>query len=340
MHIVNIILQFLAAALIVLGIVLLFSAKTLRPLLRQAWQIVWKKKYLWFVGIFAGFVAYGGEVNFLVRKVLDVASFREVITAIRDVVSNGQADNLLTLLRQGFSSSPFLIISYIFLALLMVAIVYWLIIISQGAIMRLTGRMAMNQPTSFADAISTASGKLWELVKVAVIFLLVGWGAWLILAGLPTMIYFLSGQGAWANVAELGSYASMLVSFVNLFLIQYATAAIVLLDKSAVDAIVLAWHIFRRNYLITFELALVLFAANLIILVLVAALLTFFFPTPTPTGFYITVAVLVVELGVMSAWSYAATNGLFVWLLKDTPVGKLGQWTEKIVNLATAKKTA
>ena len=82
-----------------------------------------------------------------------------------------------------------------------------------------------------------------------------------------------------------------------------------------------------------------LFAANLIVLVVVASLLTFFFPTPTPTGFYITMGVLVLELGVMSAWTYAATNGLFVWLLKDSPVGKLGQWTEKIVNLTTARKT-
>lgn len=340
MNVANTILNFLAGAFVVLGLILLFSAKSLRPYLLNGIKAIWQKKYLWFLGIFAGLAAYGGEVNFLARKIFDISSFRDIIIAIRDAVAEGQTNEITTLLRNGFQSAPGLMISYALLILLIIALIYWLIIIAQGAVMRITGRMAMAQPTSFIDGISTSSGKFWEQVKVVIIFLLIGWGAWLVLAGLPTLIYFLTRSDPWTVVAQIGSYASLVVSFVNLFLIQYATAAVLLSDKRAVEAIVMAWNLFRRNTLITVELALVLFAANLVVLVLVASLLTFFFPLPTLPGFVTTLIILLIELGFMSAFSYSATVQLFVQLQKAAPESKLGQWTERIVNLATAKKPA
>ncbi len=338
LDILDIVIEWVAFGLVILGIVLLFASKTIRPYLRQGLQIMWSKKYLWFVGIFAGITAYGGEVNFLMQKVYDVASFRDYIAAIREVVVKGEAHDFLNLLRQGYANSPWILTGYVAIIILLIALIYWLVIISQGLIMRLAGRIVAGESGTFIDAVSTTAGKFWSLLKVAIMFLLIGWAAWLVLVGLPTMIYFLTGASAWTGVAQVGSYISLVISFFNLFLLQYATATVVLYSKQPVDAVVHAWRIFRRNILLTFELALGLFAANLITTFVLAAVLAFVFQVQTMTTFISMLVILILQLGLSSAFSFASTTALFVHLQNNSPESKLGQWTEKIVNLATVKK--
>jgi len=338
MNIISAIVEILAAAVVVLGFIILFTAKSLRPYLLVGWEVVRKRKELWLIGIFGGLAAYGGEVNFLARRIYDISNFRAFVTAIREVVVEGQADEFIQLGKDAFASAPMTLIFWTILLLLIVAVVYWLIVMSQGVIIRIAGRIAQGQPTSFIDGVSMASRRFWDMIKIAIIFLLIGWGAWLIVVGIPTMIFFLSDGKFWADLGEFGSYVALIISFVNLFLVQFAYAASLLYDKPAVEAIGHAWRLFRRNVFVTIELSLGLFAVNLIVLVLVAAVLSFFFPVPSPAGFYTIIAVLIFQLGIVSVFTYAATMALFVKLQNASPESKLGQWTQRIVNLATPKK--
>lgn len=339
MNIISAIVELIAAAVVVLGFIILFSAKSLRPFLLAGWDVVRKRKELWLIGIFGGLAAYGGEVNFLARRIYDISNFRAFVTAVRDVVVQGEADEFFRLAKEAFSTAPMTIVMWVLLLLLLAAVIYWLIVVSQGIIIRIAGRLAQNQPTSFIDGVSVASRRFWDMVKIAVIFLLIGWGAWLIVVGIPTMIFFLSNGKFWADLGEIGSYVALIVSFVNLFLVQFAYAASILYDKPAVEAIVHAWRLFRRNVFVTIELSLGLFTVNLLVLVIVAAVLSFFFPVPSPAGFYTIIAVLIFQLGVVSVFTYGATVALFVKLQNASPESKLGQWTQRIVNLATPKKT-
>lgn len=337
MNVLNLILQYLLVILFVVGVIVVIRSKIIQGVLKNGIQVVWKKKYLWFIAAFAGLATYGGEANFFANRLDAVSSFTSLINAINDAVVKSQAQHVWTVVKRVYSSAPGLMSMWVLGALLFVMAIVWIILMSQGALTRIVGRFMHEQSASFFDGVATAGKRFWDIVKVTVIFFLIGWGFWLLVTGLPAILYFATKNDAWKSVAQIGAYFSVVVSAVNLFLLQYAFLEMLVWDEPAIIAIRKAWGIFREHTLLSIELALALFIVNLVVLVQVAAVLVVFvFPGNIPTLVF-DILVLFLELGLLTTFSYGATAALYIQMRQGHPVGMLSTWTEKIVNMANKR---
>lgn len=339
MQTLNIIISYLGILLWAFGLYLAFFSH-LRTLIGRAVVIIWKKKYLWLLGFFAGLTAYGGEVNFFFQRFDTVASIRGVLHGIRDAITTGQVDQFAAKTKALWSNNAGQLSSYSIVTLIILAIIIWLIIMSQGAMVRIVGRYQQGKPTGLTDGLGMGTVKFWTLIQLNLMGLLFGLASWVILTAVPAAIFLLTNNGAWSVVAYVGSLAAIIVSSVIIFLVQFATAGIVLNDANLIPAIVDAWRLFANNILASIEMAIAVFTTNVTVSFLVIAQLFFFMSNSvfTVQGFLWVVAIIVVLYSLLSAFSFSAWTIFYTKLVEGKTSSKLNQWTTQLASFASQKK--
>lgn len=337
MNIVSNILQYLGIALWVFGLYLVFFSH-LRGLFIKALKTLWQKKYLLLLAFFAGMTAYGGEVNFLFRQIDTVSTLQTLLDNTRKAILNGQLQTFLDAVKNVWTHSAALLSGYVAIAVLMAAVLAWLIILSQAAVVRIAGRTQQNKPTGLVDGITIGITKFWQLVQLNAIGLLTGWSIWVLLTGVPAAIYLLNHGGAWSAVAYIGSIISIIASVVVIFLVQFATAGIVISEQPLMASIIDSWRLFSRNVVSSLEMAIAIFTVNVTISFLVLGELFFFVSPYTLGSFLFVVAVIVIVYAVLSAFSFAGWTAYYLQLTAGKTYSKLGEWTTKLVNFNTQKR--
>ncbi len=316
-----------------------------RQILNNAFAIVWQKKYLWFIAFFAGLTSYGGEVNFLLRKLDGTSEFQAYLVTIRNLIVEGKFATFMQALRNAFTSSTLQMLGILMVILIMALVIAWLIIVSQGALVRIMGRTILKKPTSFFDGLTTGITKFWSIFQISLIALLAGWAAWIILAGLPSAIYLLNGAAVWSNIAVWGSYLTIPISLMIAFLVQYAIGWIVLQESNVVEAMKNSWTMFRSNFWISIEMAILVFLVQMAVFVVITAVAFFMIYslfTESLTAwstFTIVMAMFAFELAILSAYGYAAWTTVFLKLLEGKQESKIGRWVGQLMTSAGPKQT-
>ncbi len=339
MQIFNTLLSYLVLILWVFGLYLAFFSP-LRGLFLQAVKAIWKRKYLWLLAFFAGLSSYGGEVNFLFQRVNTVNSLQGFLDGFRAAILEGQVETLIQAVQTLWSNNAGQLIGIIALLLLLVAVIAWLILMSQAAIIRIIGRAQQNKKTGLTDGLSVGTEKFWMLVQLNLIGLLVGWALWALLTAVPSALFIITKNSNWSAVAYAGTIISIVSSIITIFLVQFATASIVLQDAKLMPALVDSWRLFARNIVSSLEMAIAIFTLNVTLSFFVVAQLLFMFTAYTLSGFLIIVAVVVALYTLLSAMSFSAWTMYYLKLVDGKTSSKLGQWTNRLVNFAGQKRVA
>lgn len=310
-----------------------------REVLQQALGIIWQRKYLWFIGIFAGLASYGGEINFLTRSVQWSSAVESYLKALRIVFVDGTAKPYIDAIRRVIEQSPGQFSLSILIVILVGAAVLWLVILSQGSLTRIGGRAFQKKITGLTDGISTASGRFMDILQINLLGLLFAGAVWMVLMIMPAAIYLLTNTTVWAVVAQWGSYLALVGSAIILFLIQYAIAAVVLQDVDVLKALRLSLTTFSGNKLISLEMAVILFFVNSVVMLVVYGLAVALNLPFTLAGLIILLLATVLMLGMLTAFGYVAWAILYLKLLEGRARSKIGEWTTQLVSFSAKKPT-
>lgn len=337
MQTLNTVLSYIGIAIWIFGLYLAFFSH-LRGMLGQAVVVAWHKKSIWLLAFFAGLTAYGGEINYLFQRINTASSLQAALDGVRKAIQLGQVDQFFRATKNLWINNMGPMAGYMAVILVMVAVIVWLIIVSQGAIVRIIGRTKQGKPTDLLDGLSVGTGKFWTLIQLNVIGLLVGWAVWIILTAVPAAVFLISNNTAWSVVAYLGSVVSIIGSIATIFLIQFATANIVLREAKLMPAIVDAWRLFTGNTISSLEMAMAIFTVNVTLSVLVFGQLFFYISAFTLSGFLTIVGIMVALYTILSAFSFSAWTVYYLRLVEGKTPSKLGQWTNQLANFAGQKR--
>ncbi len=312
-----------------------------RQVLQQALSIVWRKKYLWFLGFFAGLFAYGGETDILFRNTSSPSWLQDNLAAFREVVQAGGADKFLEALKNFFTGNFLYALGFLAAILLTMVAVFWLVFISQGALVRIVGKSDERKPTGLFDGLSVGGDTFWRIVGLNIITKLFIWGMWVILAGLPAIAYFLYKQPQWLTTFTIGALlVSLPVTIIVSFLTKYATAFIVLGGQNIIESLRKAWRMFTQNWLVSIELAIIIYFINLAATIVVAGIVTLLIPTPGSfTELFIILGSLALVYAIESAFSFACWTIIYRRLLEGKPGSRIGAWTSRLTNFMEDRKT-
>lgn len=215
-------------------------------LIRDAFRITLRNRYLWFFGFFAG----GTGSNFVGNVPSTGGNFNP------DNFKQSSVGLSSLTAQAGAISSAALIAGIVVVVLLIVLFFIIMAIISQGALAESVAAIDRGESRRFGSAFRSGLGNFWRVLGYYIVFFLVALGL-LVVIGIPVAILiggtFAATQSTGARVSVaviVGILAVLLliVVFIPLSIIaQYALREIVVRRERVFGSVGSGYGIFRRN---------------------------------------------------------------------------------------------
>lgn len=314
-----------------------------RNLLKQAWATTWEHKYLWFLGLFASLVAGSGSWEYQVitqnlgQNPIEGSYMRMgSILAIGDVLKNFFL-GLASVFRNDFWTVLNIFSILIITATLLIFFI-WMAVSSQAALVGSLKKLltAKKKPEGLSIRASLSEGHryFWPVLSLNILVKILIYFAFF-LVGLPLLLMTISDSSALFAL-----YIIIFVIFIPLamslsLLIKYAIAYKVIENKSFVASLEHGTRLFKNNWLISLEMAVILFLINFLfsglVLIIFALFLLPLFLLSLMFNLYwlmililfIAIALVVILGSVLTTFQTASWTNLFLHLKEKGGVAKL-----------------
>ncbi len=325
-----------------------------RNILKGAIKNTWRHKYLWFFGLFAALLGNGGEYEILIRG-LTGDSQQSFFPGLKTIAATGVFSiKTLSNIGQLFIKEPFTIIMMLLVGLIILILfgfLVWLTIVSQAGLVNNAALIIGNKKNNFQDGINAGIRNFWPVFGLNIIIKIVVFLVFLLIS-LPLILT--ATRVGWQVVSL--TYGIFFIIFIPIaialsFIIKYAIAYVVIKGVNFIEAIKSGWQLFIKNWLVSLEMAIILFLINLaigLILVLVFLILavpfTFlamlFYKFASLLGFWMVIvfaiflffAAIVLVGSVLSTFQISAWTGLFIELVGKGGVSKINRIMGKITH--------
>lgn len=324
---------------------------TYRDVLKRAFQITRKYKFLWFFGFFAAFLSGGSELNSVFRDYINLPTTTRDIFSLQTWYQGGTIAGVIDNFRVYFTNYPWQSIFMLLMIAVIALVLLWLAIISQIALFDTVNKVAKGKAVNYSEGFQVGNVHfvpvLWlnVVIKIALYFLLV-------VIATPLVSWFLIRSSVLGGVlfVILMFFVFIPISVIVSFVLKYALAYIVLKDQRAWPALQQGWRLFKKNWVVSVEMAVLLLGIGLLvglgivlilgfvsipfIMIIIAALLF-----GSPTGFAAAIvcgvlawlAVVIVLGASYVAYQYTAWTLLYLKLVDEQAQSKLVRWFTKLV---------
>ncbi|KKQ60645.1 MAG: hypothetical protein US81_C0015G0010 [Parcubacteria group bacterium GW2011_GWE2_38_18] len=304
-----------------------------RKILKQALSLTWSNKYLWFFGLFATLLG-GGEYEIINNS---LGGGQEIIVGFRDFLSTNifSVNSFITLknfmIENPLSFATTLVVFVVFLALSL--FILWLMMVSQAALVNNSASAFADKKYSFKEGLESGIKNFWPVLGYNLITKILIYGVF-ILISLPVILSAGKVGLASVNLFYLFTFVIFTPIIISLsFIIKYAIAFKVLKNENFFKSIQRGWSLFINNWLISLEMAIVLFLASFLVgLIVILLLLILAVPfaflalalnyLTSFVGFWLVVilaliifiTIIVISGAMLTTFQISAWTGLFVEL--------------------------
>lgn len=315
-----------------------------RKILAQAWQSSWSHKYLWFFGLFAALIGTG-EYEILSQTMSGVPNLGPIGTLGAYAETNVFSSQTLETLKVFMLDKPvdFALFLVMTLFLLFLAgFLLWLTIVSQGALVQNSANIIANKSHDFKSGLEAGINNFWPLAGFNVLIKFIIYFC-LLLMSLPVILSMKQVGSVGLNLIYLFGFIIFVpIAVILTFIIKYAMAYRVIKGYDFLTALTKGWRLFAANWLVSLEMAFILFfitfAAGFTMLLLLLALSIPFLFLSALAFYVISVGAswVVVVLGILTgifilaafgslftAFQISAWTGLFLELVGQGGTSKL-----------------
>lgn len=256
-----------------------------RALFKQAWEITWKHKYLWFLGLFAALVVGGGPWEYQVmaqnlnQSIVDGSFYRlnDILAAQAALANFGQG--LVNL----FHYDALTIINVLLLLLVILALLaflIWLAVTCQAALIGDVQKISVSkkkeQTLSLRNSLTAGHKHFWSVLSLNLAIKLVI-GLVFFIVSLPLLFMAIKDTTALVIIYTILFVILVPISVSLSLMTNYVIAYRVLDNKTFVASLEHGGKLFADNWLVSLEFGLILFlinfAASAIVLVIMALFL-------------------------------------------------------------------
>lgn len=241
--------------------------KNYKDILLEGVKIAWNKKYLWFYGLFAVVFSGAGYESLIGSDIGEKTNFFYKLSSmgVFSMVNWGKqfiADPLITSLLFAF---------WLFV-LLMFVFVIWLSNVSRISIIK-NIYLARESKDSFEIGLKHGIHYFWPVFFINLLFII-------FISIVSTVVYsplmVIENEFVSALLYSVVFVLLLLFIIVFSFISKYAIAFVVIKGNKFGEAIVNAYRLFTKNWLVSFEMSVLLFFINVGALVVLFVLLATF----------------------------------------------------------------
>lgn len=306
-----------------------------RQILKNSIILTLKNKKLWIFGIAAALLGNGGELEIFLKNAERVQNLPQRFLDLPSFFQNNLITEKFILSFKNLALNQKPILS--FLILVFLGLLIWLIIIAQGALIQTIGEKNKDKADSrlswqkMKKYWLSCRQYFWELLFINIVLK----GGAFVLALLVTLpIYILLTEFAPQNhllfLSLIFFFIFTPLGIISSFLTKYALCYLVIDKKHIKEAMIKSINLFRSNWLITIENAILLYGINIIFALLMFVLgliisypvLTgvslIFYPQILKIGYMATIiALILMPIGlltgsILSVFQYSVWTKLFL----------------------------
>ncbi|MBI4812596.1 hypothetical protein HY798_04155 [Candidatus Falkowbacteria bacterium] len=322
-----------------------------RKILAQAWKITWRYKYLWFFGLFAALLGNGGEYEMLARG-FNGETDGAVLPAWQQLADTGvfQArtiNNIGSIMKD----DPFALIMLTAIGLvilLLLCFLVWLAVVSQAALVNNASVYAGDKKSDFKSGLASGIKNFWPVLGLNAASKLIIYLAFLSV-GLPIAAAAARSANVSVNLLYIAAFIILVaVALAVSFIIKYAIAYTVIKGSNFMGAVRSGWQLFVKNWLISIEMAFILFFINflvglaLVLIILILAVPFLFAALMLYKLFYLTgfwavavlalilfLAIIILGGAILATFQISSWTGLFMELVNKGGVAKIVRLVEE-----------
>lgn len=276
-----------------------------RNILKQAWRLTWRNKYLWWLGIFAALLGNGGELEILLNNIGGNPR-QALLPSWQSLASTGLFSfktyaNIGNLLKQDtFNMMIVLIMALAALAVFIFLV--WLVTVSQAALVNNSASLLSQKKSSLRDGWDAGVLNFWPVLFLNILVKAV---VYIILLAVSLPVIFSAGNFNAQIFYIISLIIAVPAAIILSFIAKYAIAYVVVNKQPALLALKQSWQLFKGNWLISLEMALILFFINILVgLAIVLAILA--------------LAVPFIFLGMIFYYLFSAAGGWLIAVLAFT----------------------
>lgn len=250
-----------------------------RNILKQGWRLTWRNKYLWVFGIFAALLGNGGELEILFNN-LGGDPGQTLFPSWQRIASTGVFSwqtyaNIGNLFRDDTLNTMILLVVALVVLAVFIFLV-WLVIVSQAAIVASSAAIIKQKNNTLRDGLDAGMLNFWPVLVLNIIIKVV---VYILLIAISLPVIF-SQDGFSANLFYiLALIIAVPAAIILSFIMKYAIAYVIINKSRVGQALKQAGQLFQANWLISFEMAVILFFINLLIgLAVILVILTLAVP--------------------------------------------------------------
>jgi hypothetical protein len=306
------------------------TAYLYRPVLKKAWDATKKFKNLWLFGLFAVLTSAGGEYEIITRGLYDptsegiigafISSFQAGWQEGLSLTSGNFWANLGQLLSSNYGDLALVLFVILFIVVVTLVII-WLIITCEIALIKGASLAVKNKKTSWPESLAFANRNFWPILLIIAVFKII---AALLFWVLGTELWLMSGSGFWGITLYLLSFVifTTAILFVSL-IFKYQRFYILLRKQKLLPSFQSAWELFKKNWLISIEMAVLMLGVYLtatllllLIVVILAGIPIIIVPlylTSVPVFLKVALSILAAILALVSVLLISSILTVFQW---------------------------
>lgn len=257
-----------------------------RNLLKQAWDITWKYKYLWFFGLFASLAAAGGSIEYQVlaqnlnQNLVDGTYFHlNNFLLIAELLRS-----FFVGLGDLFQYNIWIILNALTLLIITLTIIFvfvWLAISSQAGLIdsvkKILSAKKKEPVLGVREGLASGHKHFWPVLGLNIIIKILVSFAFFIIS-LPLLFMIISDSSYLLVVYTLLFIVFVPIAVSLSLMVKYAIAFKVLENKSFVASLEDGWKLFIKNWLVSLEMAIILFIISFLggLMTLISLAILFF----------------------------------------------------------------
>lgn len=302
-----------------------------RDLIAKALTTSWRNKFLWILAFFVALGGLGGEYGILFRGSDFLNDQVATLNVLRADYIDGSIFIALQNLPGHIQANP--AIWLLLLAVLLAFLgILWVILVAQGGLIWSIDKLRQGitaQKLSLGQA-NAVGVKAFPGIFIVSLLLKLFMYVLLILATVPLGIAFIrTGNYSYFTWYTISAFLVLVpISIVISFLVKYAAIAIVLRGKKWSEALRYGWNVFVSNWLVSLEVAFLLFAINLVTTLVLIYALNLLGLSSNPAGAIIFATILTLWGTYIATFQYTTWVLLYEHLEEGTVKSKVSRMVE------------
>ncbi len=301
-----------------------------RHIITHALRFSWTHRFLWIVAFLAALGGNGGEYELAFSGSDSLSGQTTTLGFLRSFFTDGSLamyqQNVVAFFQRYAAQSAGVLVLLIGLFLA----ITWLITIAQAGLVWAIEKLENGAAASVGATLANGTRFFWPVFAVNLVSKVIFFGVLGLIAMPLGWAFVRTGTSSFYAAYVLIAFLAYIPLAVTLsFIVKYATAYIVLRGERWKAALGKAWRLFTNNWLVTLEVALLLFIINLVTsLLLFFTLVLLGLPT-NPAGLLVFFLVLAVFGAYLATFQNTTWILLFRQLEQRQVRSKILRWFDK-----------